>query len=124
MEDQEQTMQGENTQAPPEGEKPMAKTKAQIEAEAAADEAAARAAAQEWLNERIPFTAFKDNDKYKDDILVTINGKNWQIQRGKTVFIPRYVYDALEASERQKGVAAEISEGFSDQYEGKRGQLE
>ena len=34
------------------------------------------------MNERVPFMAFKDNDKYKDDLIVIVNGKTWQIQRG------------------------------------------
>lgn len=78
---------------------------------------------QEWLNEKIPFRAFKDNDKYKDDICVGINGKNWVIQRGVQVFIPRFVYFALEDAERQKASAANISEKYSNEFETRKNQL-
>lgn len=78
---------------------------------------------EDWLNEKISFMAFKDNDKYSDDIVVGINGKNWLIQRGKTVFIPRYVYLALEDTERQKAKSAEVSEGFSQKFEAKKSVL-
>ncbi len=73
---------------------------------------------EKFLNERISFIAMKDNDKYKDDIIVTINGTNWQIQRGKKVMIPRFVYFAIEDAERQKMHAADVSEGFEKQYRG------
>ena len=43
------------------------------------------------MNELVPFFAFRDNDKYKDDIFVGWNGKGYQIQRGKQVMIPRGV---------------------------------
>lgn len=78
---------------------------------------------KEWLNKKISFRAFKDNDKYKDDLVVGINGKVWVIQRGKNVFIPRYVYLALEDSERQKAMAANMSEKFSDEFEQRKGAL-
>lgn len=29
---------------------------------------------QEFLNELVPFMAFKDNDKYKDDLVIIVNG--------------------------------------------------
>ena len=35
----------------------------------------------EYLQERIPFRAFKDGNKYSEDISVQVNGKIWQIQR-------------------------------------------
>lgn len=55
----------------------------------------------DWLNERIPYIAFKDNDKYKDDIHVGINGHNYLIQRGIQVMIPRFVYMAIQDSDKQ-----------------------
>lgn len=71
---------------------------------------------QEWLNERVPFQALYDGERYKDDIVVTINGKAWQIQRGKPVMIPRFVYMEIMDAERQKGVASVVSQGFEDKY--------
>jgi len=71
------------------------------------------------LNEKVPFFAIKDNDKYKDDIVVAINGYTYVIQRGKHVEIPRYVYQAIEGAERQRTAAAEQSQGLVDLFASK-----
>jgi len=71
---------------------------------------------REWLNERVPFYAFKDNDRYKDDIVVGINGKNFIIQRGKQVMIPRYVKIHIDGSTAQEAVAADVIAGFQEQH--------
>jgi hypothetical protein len=70
----------------------------------------------DYLNERVTFRAFKDDNKYKDDIAVIVNGYPWQIQRGVTVQIPRYVLHAIENSERQKAEAANHSESLANEY--------
>lgn len=69
-----------------------------------------------WLNERVPFIAFKDNDKYKDDIVVGVNGKTFIIQRGKQVMIPRYVKLHLDSSMAQEAYAADVMQGYQDQH--------
>lgn len=71
---------------------------------------------EEFLNERVPFKAIWDGEKYKDDIVVTLNGKNWVIQRGVEVMIPRYVLFAIYDSEDQKIVAMRTSQLFEQQY--------
>ena len=68
------------------------------------------------LNELVPFEAFKDNDKYKDDITVIVNGKIWRIKRGEEVMIPRYVYNVLKQSEKQDRAAAYYAEAKQDAY--------
>lgn len=70
----------------------------------------------EYLKERISFRAFKDNDKYKEDIQVGINGYNYVIKRGKTVQIPRFVYLAIEQSEKQLAHAVDYSQGLADKF--------
>lgn len=70
----------------------------------------------DWLNERVPFYAFKDNDKYKDDIVVGVNGKNFIIQRGVEVMIPRYVKMLLDESTAQDVHAANVMAGFEEQH--------
>lgn len=72
---------------------------------------------REWLNERVPFYAFKDSDRYKDDIVVGINGKNFIIQRGKQVMIPRYVKIHIDSSMAQEAIAADVIAGFQEQQE-------
>jgi len=71
---------------------------------------------EKHLNEVVPFFAFRDDDKYKDDIIVGINGKNWQIQRGKQVMIPRYVHNAIMDADRQRTEAAMTSSKFADKF--------
>jgi hypothetical protein len=70
----------------------------------------------EFLNERVPFFAFQDGDKYKDDIVVGINGYNYVIQRGKQVMIPRFVQMAIMDSERQRLEANSHSQGLADKF--------
>jgi hypothetical protein len=55
----------------------------------------------EWMKERVPYMAFKDDDKYKDDIVVIVNGSNFIIKRGELVHIPRYVLAVLESKDRE-----------------------
>ena len=95
------------TQATPaaEAEDIIAKAKA----EAAAIVAEAQAKAKETLeaaketapaapkpNDLVPIRLFKDNDKYKDDVFVAVNGRSFQIKRGETVQVPAYVAEVLE----------------------------
>ena len=68
------------------------------------------------LDELVPFEAFKDNDKYKDDITVIVNGKIWRIQRGVEVMIPRYVYNVIKQSEKQDLAATNFAEAKQQAY--------
>lgn len=67
--------------------------------------------------ELVDFYAFKDGDKYKDDIVVAVNGKVWRIQRGVHVKIPRYVYDVLDNSQKQDISTANLIERETAAYE-------
>lgn len=55
-----------------------------------------------FYSEPVPVMLIKDNTKYKDDVTVTINGTNYQIQRGVAVSVPRCVALALERSHSQE----------------------
>ena len=72
--------------------------------------------ANDYLNENVPFYAFQDDDKYKDDIVVGINGKNWVIKRGCHVMVPRFFYNAIIDADRQRGEAANTSRKYADQF--------
>lgn len=50
---------------------------------------------------------FKDNDQYKDDLFVSVNGRNFQIQRGVEVEVPACVAEVIRNSDRQKRIAEE-----------------
>lgn len=59
---------------------------------------------------------FKDNEKYKDDITVCVNGKVWRIKRGITVRIPKNVYDVVRESHSQDVRTAMMCEQFENEF--------
>lgn len=61
------------------------------------------------LEELVTVTLFKDAGDYKDDLTVSINGKNLLIQRGVPVQIPRKYALILEQSMAQDQIAAEYA---------------
>lgn len=69
----------------------------------AEDEAKAKAAAEHkaYMEEYVDVKLFKDNDKYKDDVFVSVNGENCVIKRGERVQIKRKFAEVLDHSEHQ-----------------------
>ena len=65
---------------------------------------------QDWLNEYVEVRLFKDNEKYKDDVYVAINGHNCVIKRGEWVKIKRKFALVLDQSEIQDMQTAEMLE--------------
>ena len=63
-----------------------------------------------WLNEYVEVRLFKDNEKYKDDVYVAINGKNCLIRRGVWTRIRRKFALLLDQSEIQDLRTAELME--------------
>ena len=63
-----------------------------------------------WLNEYVEVRLFKDNDKYRDDVYVAINGKNCLIRRGVWTRIRRKFALLLDQSEIQDLRTAELME--------------
>ena len=76
------------------------------------DEAARAAAKQyeDYLNEYISVKLFRDNDRYKDDVYVAVNGHNCVIKRGEWVKIKRKFALVLDQSEIQDMQTAEMLE--------------
>jgi len=89
---------------------------AEQEAQKELTEEETKAAEDAYLKELVPFYAFKDNDKYKDDIMVGVNGKMFQIQRGEEVMIPRYVRNVIEQSMAQDANTAKLIERQSSEF--------
>lgn len=67
--------------------------------------------------EMTPIKLFKDNDKYKNDVFVAVNGKSYQIKRGETVMVPKCVAEVLERSEHQDEATARLIDQESSRYE-------
>ena len=62
-----------------------------------------------YYNELVEVRLFKDNDKYRDDVFVAVNGKGMIVPRGKEVEIPRKYAIALKNSEAQDSFAAQYT---------------
>ena len=65
---------------------------------------------ERYLNEYISVKLFKDNDRYKDDVYVAVNGQNCIIKRGEWVKVKRKFALVLDASEIQDMRTAEFIE--------------
>ncbi len=68
------------------------------------------------MQDLVEVRLFKDNGKYKDDVFVAVNGKSFQIKRGVTVKVPRYVKEVLDSSLKQDEYAARYSEKMADEF--------
>ena len=69
-----------------------------------------------YYNEKVPVKLFKDNDKYKDDVFVCLNGERFQIKRGEEVMIPRKIAAILDQSQAQDAKTANLIESKSAEY--------
>ena len=74
------------------------------------------AAEEAWLNEYVEIKLFKDNEKYKDDVYVAINGKNCVIRRGEWTRIRRKFALLLDQSEIQDLRTAELMSEQSNRF--------
>lgn len=72
---------------------------------------------QEAPEEMVEIRLFKDNNKYKDDVYVGVNGRGYLIKRGQTVRVPRAVYEIIENSRNQDEYTARLIEQESTRYE-------
>lgn len=71
----------------------------------------------EYWNERVPYTAFYDGDKYSDDISVKVNGERFLIKRGEEVMIPRKVLHVLQNADKQARFSADYNRKLQEQFE-------
>lgn len=67
--------------------------------------------------ELVTVKLFKDNERYKDDVFVAVNGRSFQIKRGVPVKVPRYVADVLEQSRNQDDATSEMMDRASAEFE-------
>ena len=65
---------------------------------------------ENYLNEYISVKLFKDNDRYRDDVYVAVNGQNCIIKRGEWVKVKRKFALVLDSSEIQDMRTAEFIE--------------
>lgn len=72
---------------------------------------------EDYLNEYISVKLFKDNDRYKDDVYVAVNGQNCIIKRGEWVKVKRKFALVLDASEIQDMRTAEYIQNEQKKFE-------
>lgn len=70
---------------------------------------------------KVTIKLFKDNGKYKDDMIVGLNGRIWQIKRGVEVEVPWAVAEIIRESLEQDQATAELimqeEQNFHDNVE-------
>ena len=83
----------------------------------AEDAAKAKKAAElaAYMEEYVEVKLFKDNDKYKDDVYVAVNGENCVIKRGERVKIKRKFAEVLDHSEHQDYETSKLIEAAARQ---------
>lgn len=88
----------------------------QKEKKAADDALMKRAKDEDYLNEYVSIKLFRDNDRYKDDVYVAVNGKNCMIKRGEWVKVRRKFALVLEQSEIQDMKTAQYLEAEQKKF--------
>ena len=74
------------------------------------------ASAEAYLNEYVSVKLFRDNDRYKDDVYVAVNGQNCVVRRGEWVRIKRKFAMVLDQSEIQDMQTAEMLEAEQNRF--------
>lgn len=67
-------------------------------------------------DEIVTIQLFKDNDRYKDDLFVCVNGQSYLIQRGVPVEVPGYVAEVIERSQKQDEMSGAMMQRLADDY--------
>jgi hypothetical protein len=69
-----------------------------------------------WLEERVPVMLFKDNNNYKYDVPVSVNGETILIKRGIQVKIKRKHALVLQNQYKQQLIASNLQDKFEKIY--------
>lgn len=58
-----------------------------------------------------------DDNKYRDDVHVIVNGVETVVPRGEPVKVPKYVADVLRDSQRQDALFTKYSRALQDDFQ-------
>lgn len=72
---------------------------------------------QDSIYDEVELELFRDEHRYKDDVKVFVNGKNWVIQRGVPVKVPRYVAKVIARSQKQDRACSAMIMKLAESYE-------
>lgn len=67
--------------------------------------------------EMVTIQLFKDEERYKDDVAVFVNGRRVLIKRGVPVQVPRYIADVVAASQKQDSQTEAMMMRLVNEYE-------
>lgn len=84
-----------------EAEKIVADAKKAVGGELTEEQKKAIAERKAYWDELVEVKLFKDNNKYKDDVFVSVNGENCVIKRGQRVKVKRKFAAVLDLSDMQ-----------------------
>lgn len=70
-----------------------------------------------YAMEMVTIQLFKDEERYKDDVAVFVNGRRVLIKRGVPVQVPRYIADVVAASQKQDSQTEAMMMRLVDEYE-------
>lgn len=99
-----------------EADRIIANAKATVNGELTEEQKQARAEREAYLNELVEVKLFKDNNKYKDDVYVSVNGENCVIKRGQRVQIKRKFAMVLDLSDMQDYETSLLIEKKSSEF--------
>ena len=99
-----------------EAAKIVAEAKASVGGEKTEEQKKADAERKAYWNEYVEVSLFKDNNKYKDDVFVSVNGENCVIQRGKKIKVKRKFADVLDKSSIQDFETSELIDRKSSEF--------
>ena len=103
-------------QAKAEAEKIVADAKASVSGELTEEQKKANEERKAYWDELVEVRLFKDNNKYKDDVFVSVNGENCVIKRGEKVMIKRKFAAVLENSDMQDYETSKLIEKKSSEF--------
>jgi hypothetical protein len=99
-----------------EAEKIVADAKASVGGELTEEQKKADEERKAYWNELVEVKLFKDNNKYKDDVYVSVNGENCVIKRGEKVKIKRKFAAVLDNSDLQDYETSLLIEKKSSEF--------
>ena len=99
-----------------EAEKIVADAKASVGGELTEEQKKAIEERKAYWNELVEVKLFKDNNKYKDDVYVSVGDDNCVIKRGERVLIKRKFADVLDKSDMQDYETSLLIEKKSSEF--------
>lgn len=71
------------------------------------------------MEEKVEIELFKDDDRYRDDLFVGVNGVGYNIKRGVSVKVPRAVAQVIRDSEAQRKAATSMITELTEEFKKK-----